>query len=415
MARPVKSSSQLPFFRTVLDDMRVRVGAGATPAWVLAPLRLFLGVTFLYAGIQKLMDPQFFKRSAPGYIGKQILVFAHGTPLHGFLVHVAEPHAVAFGLIVALGEIAVGLGTLTGLLLRLAACFGALLSLVFFLSASWRVFPYFYGADIVFLFGWITLILADPAACGWPALDVYAVPALRSRLPRNWVARFDRVSALLFGVGQEAEAASSPAAPSAAPTTARPTRATAGTSARAGGRRTPVRSRVGPTRRTTSRREFLRGAATGGGGMLILAWLWSLTHHGNAPTPTSTSGDGGVATSTAGTDATTSATGAASGNTIAQVSQVAPNDSASFTIPSSGDPGVLVHLTNGQFVAFDATCTHAGCPVSYDPSSKLLLCPCHGAAFDPAQSAAVVQGPTNTPLLPVTIHVDNATGAITLA
>lgn len=396
----------------MMDDMRAQLRTSAMPAWVLAPLRLFLGVTFVYAGIQKLTDPQFFKRSAPGYIGKQILVFAHGTPLHGFLVHVAEPHAVAFGLIVALGEIAVGLGTLAGLFLRLAACFGALLSLIFFLSASWRVFPYFYGADIVFLFGWITLILADPAACGWPALDVYAIPALRSRLPRNWIARFDRVSALLFGVGQEAEVAPVPVAPSA--TTARPTRSTAGTAARAGGRRTPVRSRGGPTRRTTSRREFLRGAATGGGGVLILVWLWSIVHHGNAPTPTSTTGVGGIATSTAGTDSTASATGA-SGSTIAQVSQVATNDSASFTIPSNGDPGVLVHLTNGQFVAFDATCTHAGCPVNYDPSSKLLLCPCHGAAFDPAQSAAVVQGPADTPLAPVAIHVDNATGAITLA
>ncbi|MGH2486915.1 MAG: TQO small subunit DoxD, partial [Ktedonobacterales bacterium] len=148
--------------------MKTRARAGMTPAWVLAPLRLFFGITFIYAGVQKLTDPQFFKKSAPGYIGKQILAFAHGTPLHGFLLHIAEPHAVAFGVIVALGEMAIGLGTLTGILFRLAAVFGALLSLVFFLSASWRVYPYFYGADIVFVFGWITLILAQPAACGWP-------------------------------------------------------------------------------------------------------------------------------------------------------------------------------------------------------------------------------------------------------
>ncbi|HET8909597.1 MAG TPA: Rieske 2Fe-2S domain-containing protein, partial [Ktedonobacterales bacterium] len=72
-------------------------------------------------------------------------------------------------------------------------------------------------------------------------------------------------------------------------------------------------------------------------------------------------------------------------------------------------------LTNGNFVAFDATCTHAGCPVQYDPSSKLLLCPCHGAAFDPSQSAAVVQGPTDMPLTSVTVHVDSASGSITVS
>ncbi len=99
---------------------------------------------------------------------------------------------------------------------------------------------------------------------------------------------------------------------------------------------------------------------------------------------------------------------------IAQVSAVQTNSAVTFTIPSNGDPGVLIHLNNGKFVAFDATCTHAGCPVQYDPSSQHLLCPCHGAEFDPSNAAAVIQGPTNTPLTSVPINVNNTTGAITL-
>src|SRR6516165_2170919 len=60
---------------------------------VLLPLRLFLGITFVYAGIQKLTDPQFFNPRAAGYIGKQIMGIANGSPIHNFLLHIALPHA----------------------------------------------------------------------------------------------------------------------------------------------------------------------------------------------------------------------------------------------------------------------------------------------------------------------------------
>ena len=41
------------------------------PATALLPLRLFLGGTFVYAGIQKLSDPGFLHSEAPTYIGTQ--------------------------------------------------------------------------------------------------------------------------------------------------------------------------------------------------------------------------------------------------------------------------------------------------------------------------------------------------------
>ena len=74
----------------------------------------------------------------------------------------------------------------------------------------------------------------------------------------------------------------------------------------------------------------------------------------------------------------------------------------------------LVKLPDGKIVAFDAVCTHAGCTVEWDPGYALLVCPCHGAAFDPAHDAQVVAGPTDLPLTPIPIHVDTASGRISV-
>jgi len=372
------------------------------PGWVFAPLRLFLAVTFIYAGIQKLTDPQFFNPKATGYIGKQIQGFAIGSPIHGLLVNVALPHAQFWGGAIAYGELAIGLGALIGLLLRPAAFFGVLLSLMFFLSASWHVRPYFYGADIVFVFGWATMMLAGPKAGGWPALDLWLTQRIEQRVAPERREQVMRALALVLGVPAEDDhVAVVEAEPEAVAAT--PARVRGG--ARAAQRARYVQAEVG-------RRQFIRGAVVGGGVMLVVSWLWGVTHPA-ATTSTGSAVTGGTgATTSGGTGATTGASGAS--NEIALIKNVPVNSSAQFTLPSNGDPGVLVHLNSGNFVAFDATCTHAGCPVSYDPSSQLLLCPCHGAAFDPAKDAEVVQGPAPTPLTPVSVKVDQSTGEITL-
>src|SRR6266566_5284150 len=170
--------------------------------WVLLPLRLFLGITFIYAGLQKLTDPQFLNPAAHGYIGKQINAFATGSPLHWFLVQVAVPHATLFGILVALGELAIGIGTILGLLFRPAAFFGMLISLMFFLSATWHVYPYFYGSDIVFVFSWLTLLLAGPQYTGLPSLDVLFVQRKLSPGERRSLAP---VISFFLGVSEEAQ------------------------------------------------------------------------------------------------------------------------------------------------------------------------------------------------------------------
>src|SRR5205085_11533331 len=100
------------------------------------PLRVFLGVTFVYAGVQKLSDPGFLHPGAATYIGTQLRGFAHGTP-GGFLLRaLALPHPQLAGVGVAVTEIAVGLLVLLGLGTRAAACVGLGLNLVLFLTNS---------------------------------------------------------------------------------------------------------------------------------------------------------------------------------------------------------------------------------------------------------------------------------------
>ena len=100
---------------------------------------------------------------------------------------------------------------------------------------------------------------------------------------------------------------------------------------------------------------------------------------------------------------------------MANNGQLSSGSALGFTVPRSGDPGVLVRLRNGSVVAYDAVCTHQGCTVEFDTGSSLLFCPCHGAIFDPANHAAVLGGPTRQPLAQVRVVVDQASGDIRLS
>src|SRR5204862_5403475 len=77
------------------------------PGLALVPLRLFLGVTFVYAGAQKLLDPGFLHDGASSYIGTQLEGFAAGTPGGGLLRALALPHPMLAGVGVAIAEIAI--------------------------------------------------------------------------------------------------------------------------------------------------------------------------------------------------------------------------------------------------------------------------------------------------------------------
>jgi len=113
-------------------------------------------------------------------------------------------------------------------------------------------------------------------------------------------------------------------------------------------------------------------------------------------------GGSGGGDSGGGSKASSGGDAKAGGAAIASESEVAPG--SAFTFKDSGNPAVLIHLKNGDFVAYSAVCTHQGCTVAYKGGK--LACPCHGSVFDPAKGAQVVAGPAPSPLPEIPVKVE---------
>src|SRR5207342_2963582 len=92
--------------------------------------------------------------------GEQLAAFAKVSPIAPLVELFAQPFPVEIGFLIAIAEIAVGVGALTGLLFRPAAVGGLALSILFWLTASWATTPYYYGPDLPYALGWLTLALA---------------------------------------------------------------------------------------------------------------------------------------------------------------------------------------------------------------------------------------------------------------
>jgi thiosulfate dehydrogenase [quinone] large subunit len=318
----------------------------------LLPLRLFLGVTFVYAGIQKLSDPGFLHKGAPTYIGTQLHNFASGTP-GGFILRAfAIPHPTLAGVGVALLEIVVGLLVLVGLATRGAAALGLLLNLLLFLTNSWKTSPYFLGSDIVFVFAWLPFVL----------IGAREQPALDNSLER--LARRRRVAS--GGVG-------------------------------------------GPA--ITRRALLVQGIGMTALGAAVIGGLSALARGPYRAPPTLGAGTRASATTTPApaAPATTSTGSAPSGappagsaasvprgaTRLGPSTALARGQGATYNDPSDGNPDIVIRHGDGTLTAFSAVCTHSGCEVGYQGGQ--IVCPCHGGLYN-AQTGAVEGGPPPAPL-----------------
>jgi thiosulfate dehydrogenase [quinone] large subunit len=322
-----------------------------TPGMALLPLRLFLGGTFVYAGIQKLSDPGFLRAGAPTYIGTQLHGFANGTPGGFILETFAIPHPTVAGVGVAITEIAIGLLTIAGFYTRAAAAGGLALNFLLFLTASWNTTPYFLGPDLVFSFAWLPFVLAG--ASGQPALDNVSLRPSEAMIRRTRLRPPDP--------HQRPEAAA-----------------------------------------TSTRRALLAEFAAAA---LAIAGISTLAKGSYTATQTLTGGGKGKAGGTSGGGAGNSSAPSPTSNAkvpanavkLAPGSRLPKGQAATYSDPSDGSPDILIRNSDGSLKAFSAVCTHAGCTVGYENGT--IICPCHGGEYN-AETGEVIAGPPPTPLEP---------------
>jgi Rieske Fe-S protein len=67
---------------------------------------------------------------------------------------------------------------------------------------------------------------------------------------------------------------------------------------------------------------------------------------------------------------------------------------------------VVTQPKAGEFKAFSAVCTHAGCVVS-KVANGTINCPCHGSKYS-VTDGSVVAGPATEPLAATAVKVDGA-------
>jgi len=98
---------------------------------------------------------------------------------------------------------------------------------------------------------------------------------------------------------------------------------------------------------------------------------------------------------------------------VASSNDVAANDSLPFEYPHKHRPAILIRLPQGNFVAYDALCTHLGCQVHYNKvavkgwenNPQQIFSPCHGGVFDPV-TGKVLAGPPPRPLPRIKLEID---------
>jgi len=358
--------------------------------YALLPLRAFLGFTFIFAGLQKLANPGFLDANNPASIQAQIVGSATRSPIGSLVGHLGE-HAALLGVLIALGEVAIGTGLALGLWTRLAALGGMALSFGLFLTVSFHASPFYTGSDIVFFFAFLPFVIAGAGTHLSLDAAIARRVANRNGLPDPGLV------AVPFGFlphhcgqfrdGRCAAQGNAPCAEENCPILATETE-TLGRRRQLNEveRRTIIvgagfAAVVAGVAAAVSAATAVVGRAIGGVATTEVTHLTTTT---TVPATTSTIVPGTTSTTVAGT-------------AIGSASDVAVGSFAEFAVPSTGEPGIVLQPQAGEFKAFNAVCPHAGCTVTYMASNDQLVCPCHASIFNP-DTGDLISGPAFTGL-----------------
>jgi thiosulfate dehydrogenase [quinone] large subunit len=144
------------------------------------PIRIFLGVSWLDAGLHKLADPgwtnggsallAYWQRATaiPEAPAPPAITYGWYRDFLNFLIE--GHHEGWFAWAVTLGEIAIGVGLLVGALTGVAAFFGALMNMSFLLAGSASTNPVLFTLAIGVILAW--------KVAGYYGVDRYLLPQL---------------------------------------------------------------------------------------------------------------------------------------------------------------------------------------------------------------------------------------------
>lgn len=149
--------------------------ANTKSAWIWLILRLYLGYSWLMAGIGKVGSDAWTGANAgaaiEGYMNGALARAAEGEVASwyaSFLEAVVIPNATPFSYIVAYGEVLVGIGLIIGFLTGFAAFFGALMNMSFLLAGTVSSNPVMFVIAMLLLLAW--------KVAGWYGVDRWALP-----------------------------------------------------------------------------------------------------------------------------------------------------------------------------------------------------------------------------------------------